>query len=308
MKDTIALIIPAISLFVYIVLSSIEFGASLFSVFPALMKTRDAVRDYMNPLWETTTIFLAFSLISLFSFFPGATTQWTTDLFPLLFGFLAVMGARIICILLLHYGDVRSRIIRVLYFVSSMASATVGALVLLYFLVGSRHVTGPVRNWLIALSMSGALYLASAFFRAYARNPKLTQLVRFVGTIFYVSATFFMLSLLHTYPYFLQSYSGVGIPSVLIVCIVVSVYAEAHRAYRAACAVVLISFAALYWGLFAAHLPFIVYPTVTIAASVTDSASFNVLAACFGVGIVFVIPALILLYKLFIFGKKERPA
>ena len=306
--ETIALVVPAISLCVYIFLVSIEFGASLFSVFPNLMNSEDAVRTYMNPLWETTSIFLAFSLISLLFFFPGATLTWTSGLFALLFRFLAVLGVRVACILLQHYGNVRSIVVRILYFLSSMISAVMGAFILVYFLVGSWNLAGALRNWLIALSISTALYIASSFFRAYQKNARLTQLVRFFGTVFFVSSTFFILTLLHTYPYFLQSSTGVAIPSVLIACILMSIVAEARSAYRVSFAVALVSLAALFFGLFVVHLPFIVYPSVTIGSSVTDSASFNVMAGCFGVGILFVIPALVLLYKLFVFGKKPAGA
>ena len=306
MKETIALAVPAASLFIYVFLSSIEFGASLFSVFPALLSRRNAVRDYMNPLWETTTIFLAFALISLFSFFPGATPVWSLAILPILFSFLAIMGIRVACVLLLHYGNVRSLAVRMLYFLSSMASAMAGALVLMYFLVGSWSLHGEMLFWTVSLSVLAPIFIASAFFRAYEKNAELTQLVRFFGTLFFVAATFFILAVLHTYPYFLQSASATGIPGALILCIFGAVVAEFSRSYRASFVLATASLAALFFGFFIAHLPFVIYPTVTILASVTNAASFNVLAASFGIGILFVVPALILLYKMFVFGKKSK--
>ncbi len=306
MKETIALAIPALSLFIYIIFSSIEFGASLFSVLPSLLSNKDTIKNYMNPLWETTTIFLAFSLISLFSFFPGATAQWSTDLFVILFTFLGCMGVRVVCILFSHYAYMNSFVLRVLYVVICCVSAVLGTLITLYFIAGTWHLPQSVLWWAASMAISAIFFIASAFFRSYEKNIRLTGLVRISGTFFFLTATYVLLRMLQAYPY-LSTHTTLTIiaPCVLIICILGAIVAEFKHAYTTAFCIVCIAFAALFWGFFIAHLPYIAYPTTTIASSQTNSASFAILEMSFIVGIIFIVPAFVLLYRLFIFNRKQ---
>ena len=303
MKEIIALIIPAFSLFTYIILSSIEFGASIFSIVPALLSDKDAVKNYMNPMWETTTIFLAFSLISLFSFFPGATATWSTGLFIILFTFLACMGVRVVCILISNYARMSSFALHVLYMVICCVSAILGSYIVLYFIAGTWHLSASISSWTALLTLSTIFLTASSFFRAYEKNGKLTELVRISGTLFFVSATYFLIDMLRAYPYLSSYYLSIGVPCILIACIAGGIIAEFKNEYRASFLIVCTALGSLFSGFFIAHLPYIIYPTTTIASSVTNNASFTIMEISLGVGSIFVIPAFILLYKLFIFDK-----
>jgi cytochrome d ubiquinol oxidase subunit II len=307
MKETIAIAIPALSLFIYFVFSSIEFGSSLFSVFPGLMHKKDALKIYMNPIWETTTMFLVFSFISLTAFFPGATIRWGTDLFPITFAFLAVFGIRALCVLLMHYGDVRSAAIRTIYFLSSFAAPSLFALIILYFFTGSwqPYIESPLYALLIAATISGIVAIASGFFRAYPNNSLLTQIFRASGTVFFLATTLFWLSLVQAFPYLFNNAdmnAWTGMTMILFIGVVVS--GEWLADYGLAFAGIAAFMGASFAGLFAAHLPYLVYPTATIYSSVAGPTSFDLLSLSFIIGAIIVAPALVLLYKLFVFTKK----
>ena len=58
-------------------------------------------------------------------------------------------------------------------------------------------------------------------------------------------------------------------------------------------------FAAFFATVMFAQLPYIIYPTVTIVSAFTDPASASIMLGALGVALIFLIPALFLLYRLF---------
>ena len=306
MKETLALVIPCLSLFIYILLSSIEFGSSIFALFPKLIGGKHIVTDYLNPIWETTTVFLVFSLSSLLACFPGATARWGTDLFTITFTMIAVFGVRVVCVLFKQYSDITSRIINVMYTLTSFIVPTLFSLILLYFFTGSwtLYIKSPLYGWLALSVISCIIVMTCAFFRAYKKNKLLTWLTRISGTMFLLTSTLFLLAIANSLPYlFLYNSVKMWMALVLIVCIVGMLITESVRAYTWSLILLCAYIGTLFWGLFIAHLPYIVYPSATIASSITDSVSFAFIEWSFFGGIIILIPSLILLYRLFVFKK-----
>jgi cytochrome d ubiquinol oxidase subunit II len=302
-----------VSLLIYIVLASIEFGSSIFALFPRLLDEnhvehiapKNTVSKYMNPVYEATTVFLIFTFISINAFFPAATIVWATALLPLVFTFLIIFGVRIFCILLTYYADIQSKIISALYFVTSMLVPATLGLILLYFLTGNWHIYlfTWIYFWLALAMISMSLALASSFFRWYQHNTsfKLNQLVRASSTLMFLSGTMFWLTLNNRITYFARyPYLTVVIASLLILCMVLAVIAEMCKkplyTFFAVAGFVKI----LFWGVFIEHLPYLIYPTVTIYGAVTNPASFRLLILSLCIGAVIVIPAMFLLYNLFV--------
>ncbi|MDR3519871.1 MAG: cytochrome d ubiquinol oxidase subunit II [Candidatus Pacebacteria bacterium] len=306
MQENFAFFITCFSLFIYFLLSSIEFGSSLFAVFPNLVNEKDMVNEYLNPIWETTTVFLVFSLTSMFACFPGATLRWGTDLFTLVFTILAIFAVRIICILFKQYSDVKSRFVDILYFLASLVVPILFSLVILYFLTGSwiLYIKTSLYFWFALSVIAFIVTMTLAFFRVYKKNGALTKFLRLSGTLFFLSTTFFLITIAKDLPYlFSNNYIETYIASLMIFFIVIILFTESSEKYIWSFIFFCFFMTTLFWALFIAHLPYIIYPTTTLASSVTDSASLMLISWSFVVGMVILLPALFLLYKLFVFKK-----
>ncbi len=309
MKENIAFFVTASSLFIYFIFSSIEFGSSIFAVFPNLLPEKDTIREYLNPIWETTSVFLVFSLTSMFACFPGATSRWGTDLFTITFTTLIIFSVRIICILFKQYSDVKSKTIDVIYFLTSFIVPILFALIFLYFFTGSwvLYIKTSLYFW---LSFSTIAYIATmtlAFFRVYKKNVRLTKFLRLSGTLFFLSATFFLITIARDLPYlFVNNNIEAWIAGIMLFCIAAVLITEVVDAYAWSFVFLCACMATFFWGLFIAHLPYIVYPTTTLVSSITNSTSLTLIEWSFAVGMIILLPALFLLYKLFIFKKQHE--
>lgn len=306
MKEILVLVIPTFSLFLYILLSSIEFGLSFFVLFPRFIQYKNTINEYLNPIWETTSVFLVFSLTSLFACFPGATAKWGTDLFTITFIVLAVFGLRIICILFRQYSSIKSRVIDTLYFLLSFIIPVLFSLILLYFFTGSwkNYIEKPLFLWIALTSITYILTMASAFFRAYTKNELLTQITRISGTLFLLISTIFLIEISFSLPYlFENTHLETWIAGLMILWIFGILISETRRAYFFNFIFLILYTGTLFWGLFIAHLPYIVYPDTTISSSITSLTSLTFIEWSFGIGMIILIPSLFLLYKLFSFKK-----
>ena len=306
MKEILIIFIPSFSLFLYILLSSIEFGSSFFTLFPELIKEKNIVKDYLNPVWETTSVFLVFSLTSLFACFPGATARWGTDLFTITFLTLAIFGLRIICILFRQYSSVKSRFINILYFLLSFIIPILFSLIFLYFFTGSwkEYIKEPLYLWLALATLTCILTIASTFFRAYKKNELLTKLARISGTLFLLTSTIFLIKISSALPYlFENNHIETWMACLMILWIFAILISETRKAYLSIFIFIVLYIGTLFWGLFLAHLPYIVYPNTTISSSITSLTSLSLIEWSFGIGMIILLPALFLLYKLFLFKK-----
>ena len=137
MKEIISLIIPAIFLYIYIIFSSIEFGASVFRVFPKLIQNDKLIANYIQPVWEVTNVFLVFVIVSLFTFFPGATFYFGTYLLtPFSLG-LFFLGLRAVCMLYIFYGSLRNRLVDIFFMLSSFLTPIILSNVFIFMLTGN---------------------------------------------------------------------------------------------------------------------------------------------------------------------------
>ena len=202
----------------------------------------------MNPLWETTNVFLVCALIFFIAFFPGALPVWGAALVVPIFFFLAVMGFRTIGMLYAFYSDGGNKAMHWLLVVMSvLAPGVLAGGVAPFFL------TGNVWSWLALPWGMGAIITAmliSFLFFRYRTNPTPSALFVFIFAL-------------------------IGLATILFI----------------------IAFASL---------PVLIYPSVTLSTSFTDPLSAEILLIVFACGAVIAIPALVLLYRLFLAESKGR--
>jgi len=174
MRELLALFIPAVSVYIYIILSSIEYGVSLFHLFPGILKNARITKHYIQPVFEVTNVFLVFTIVSIFSFFPKANAQLGINLLVPIFLGLLFLGLRNVCMLLIFYGSNERKLINLLFFFSSFITPLLLSTTFIYML------TGQVQN-LFFSSLTISLYcfvivsillITSAFFQFYAKEKK----------------------------------------------------------------------------------------------------------------------------------------
>ncbi len=66
----------------------------------------------------------------------------------------------------------------------------------------------------------------------------------------------------------------------------------------------MLAFASAFFGVAAAQMPYLVYPSILLSGAFTDAASAHAMFLTLGVGAIITVPALYLLYYLFIYGKR----
>ncbi|MBA3788851.1 cytochrome d ubiquinol oxidase subunit II [Patescibacteria group bacterium] len=301
--------VGAIFLFLYLVLSSIEFGAALYLFLPEKLLERETIRSYVNPIWETTNIFLIFFVMILFTCFPKAMPLLSPLLFPVIYIALVFFIVRIIGILGLFYGDSGRMPWRLAFFVGSWGAAL--TLSNFYHVM----VTGMRMPWpldvlsisLILLVITTILLISSTFFLEYTQrkafHPYLARLCYFALLVWYGAAALYLTGPFRTAPYALAHLSAAtnGFIAVTIVALSIPIFVHFRLftwSFLAACT----AFGMLFFGSVYLHLPYLVYPSVTVTAAFTSVAVFHSILISGAVGFIFLIPALFLLYWLFALG------
>jgi cytochrome bd ubiquinol oxidase subunit II len=77
-----------------------------------------------------------------------------------------------------------------------------------------------------------------------------------------------------------------------------------RKNYGTAFVMVMLQFAFAFFGYGISHLPYLLYPYLTISSSITNPVMGRALVVSFVVGLVLLIPALVLLLRLFLFNAK----
>jgi cytochrome d ubiquinol oxidase subunit II len=319
MTEYLAAVIPITSLFIYAVLFMIECGAPIFICWPQLLGRDDhdgaaMVRAYMNPVWETTNVFLVFTLISLIAFFPAAVPVWGRALIiPFLIS-LIVMAARIVGMLYVFYREGKSRAMKALLLVANLLSPAVlfGGTVP-YFLTGSLPM--GTLDWGLAISiallaMAATIVLSSLFFnymrarRSAPWNPRIRRLVLWAYSaflfLFVIAESFLQFCVPHV---FSEGAYDVVVVAGAIIFGILAIFMRSPGKMVAMFAfwlnVLLVGL--LFLGTAVAQLPYVIYPSFTIFNSFTDLQTAGILFGILIVGAVIVIPALAWLYSLFAF-------
>ena len=304
MNPITAFIVPCVFLYAYLILSSIEFGASLFVLFPKLLEDDQLLKKYLNPVFETTNVFLVFFIVSLMTFFPGANLAFSA-LISVLFWALAVLGIRMACLLYIFFAEANNQWVHLLFLLSSFFAPAILSLAYVYMLTGA---VGPVISWLLLFLVgtvwSSIVMIASSFFGLLQNqaNPALSILLRISTVVFFISAICFILS---CPPYIFGNTLAMYVIGLLVVAMLGFQYEDrlafARGRFLMSCGCV----GVLFFGLMTLHLPYIIYPNFTVYNSLTDPNAFHLLSLAFFAGLVIILPGLFWLYALFIQPNKS---
>jgi cytochrome d ubiquinol oxidase subunit II len=293
----------------YAVFGGADFGAGLWSLLARERRPRELVDSAIGPVWEANHVWLIFVLVVLWTGFSSAFEAVFSTLFiPLS---LAALG------IVLRGAGFAFRD-RSLFGLSSLFTpffmgTVVGAI------AGERVPVGnaagdPVSSWLNPLSLvMGALfvatgaYLSAVFLVAEARHHGAGDLERYFTARAVVAAVVTgalaaagLLVLHNDARYVFDGLTGQGLPLVILsaVCGVVVLVALRRGARRGARALAAGAVAALVWGWGVAQHPYLLPQKLTIAAGAAPGPTLSGLLIVFGVAVVVVLPALVLLFVL----------
>ncbi|MCA1032486.1 cytochrome d ubiquinol oxidase subunit II [Bacillus timonensis] len=317
--------------FIYAVMATMDFGAGFWSlVYINREKTNatNIANRYLSPTWEVTNVFIVAIVVALISFFPGATyTLGTVLLIP---------GSIIILLLALRSGFlVFSHIAKDYRKGLTYVSGITGVLIpgLLISVLPITHggfikvengveklqlaelFSSPNAYAFIGFAITSTLFLSSLLLADYsnvAGEGEAYTIYRrdalILGPISLFMAFLIMLTLRNEATWIYENmltYKLWLIGSVFMFFVAgAALYLPSRKQKikgmpRLAVIAVTIQYLLASYAYGRAHLPYIVYPNVTIESGFTDPASFRALFASYIVGFIILFPGFIYFWKLF---------
>ncbi|SDZ10748.1 cytochrome d ubiquinol oxidase subunit II [Evansella caseinilytica] len=324
-------------LYGYLIVASVDFGAGFFSYYTKRTNknhiTHNIIQRYLSPVWEVTNVFLVFFFIGIVGFFPSTAYYYGTALL--------VPGSVAIILLALRgsyyafatYGAKDSPLYTFLYgatgllipaSLSTVLTISEGGFVIkengnVRLLYG--ELFGSLYSWgVVLLAIVSVLFISASFLTYYASRAKdegALKLLRKYALIWSFPSilmgiiVFFLLSKRNLEHYqnmvdlwwmFAVSLAAFAIATYLI---------WKKRNYGLAFIMVMVQYFAAFFGYGAAHLPYLLYPYLTIYDGFTNETMAIALIIAFIAGLLLLIPSLYLLMRLFLFdadyveGKKE---
>ncbi|MDV2685833.1 cytochrome d ubiquinol oxidase subunit II [Alkalihalophilus sp. As8PL] len=331
----IAIIILWIFLFVYAIAGSIDFGAGFWAMFYRKRtdtKAASIANRYLSPSWEVTNVFLVLLVVALVGFFPGAASSLGTILivpFCLVLILLTIRSAFMV------YSYSVQKYTNMLVIISGVTGLLIPALLVSILpaaiggfveTVGDRQYvlvnqlfTSPTFYTHIGFGISTELFLSSLLLSDYAREANSEETYHVyrknaivLGPItlaFAVAAIFtlipeafwmfenmanewlwFTLSLLA----FTIGYSALWWPSKKV----------SIGQPRVAVLLIALQFGLASFAYGSAHMPYFLYPDVTIYDAFTNDTMFQLLLIGYGVGMAVLVPIFIFFWRLFMKDKR----
>ncbi|WP_407269437.1 cytochrome d ubiquinol oxidase subunit II [Radiobacillus sp. PE A8.2] len=323
--------------FIYAVMATMDFGAGFWSmVYINRTKTRatDIANRYLSPTWEVTNTFIVALVVAIYSLFPKATYTLGT--------ILLVPGSIILLLLALRsaflvFSNVATEYKKPLTYISGIAGIIIPGILISVLPIthgnyidysnGEAHLhlvkllTSPNEYAFIGFGISSTLFLSSLLladyskvshemdaYRVYLRDARILGPISLIMAflimltlrneaawlydgmmddlyLLLISIAFFIIGGLGLFlPSFFEK--GVsGMPRLAVVAVTVQ-YLIASYVYGKA------------------HLPYILYPEVTIHAAFTDPSSFRAVFTTYIIGFAILFPGFIYFWSLFMHDKK----
>lgn len=317
-------------LFGYIMIGSIDFGASFFNAYSLIVEKQHIltkiIQRYLSPVWEVTNVFLVFFFVGIIGFFPKTAFYYgTTLLVPISIGviLLAVRGSYYA---FETYGARGHKGYALLYGLSGLllpASLSIvltiseggfitmenGAPVLDYWTLFTEPLTWAV----VLLSVTAVLYISATFLTWYANqagDKEATRLMRKYALLWafplIITAAGIIVELRGHNPDHYEKLMNLWWMFALsfILFLLTVWFLWKKRNYGSAFILLVIQFALAFFGYGISHYPYLLYPHLTLYDSFTNHAMAISLIVAFILGFCLLVPSLYLLLKLFLFNKQ----
>ncbi|RNA68655.1 cytochrome d ubiquinol oxidase subunit II [Alteribacter keqinensis] len=325
--EVVGITVLWIFLYGYLIVASIDFGAGFFSYYSRITNKKHVVHNiiqrYLSPVWEVTNVFLVFFFVGIVGFFPDTAYYYGTALL--------IPGSIAIILLALRgsyyafatYGAKDSHLYSFLYGATGLLIPASLTTVLTiseggYLFVENGNVqllygelfTSAYSWGVVFLAIVSVLFISAAFLTYYASRAKdkpALEVVRkyalswSLPTIITGIVVFFLLGKRNPehFSNMMDLWWMFGISFVTFVGATVLIWKR--RNYGTAFVLVMIQFFTAFFAYGAAHLPYLLYPYLTIYDGFTNEAMAIALIVAFIGGLLLLIPSLILLMRLFLF-------
>lgn len=323
--------------FVYAIFATIDFGAGFWSMVyydrPQTKATRIANR-YLSPSWEVTNVFVVLIVVALVSFFPGATFVLGTVLL--------IPGSAIILLLAIRsaflvFSHSTKRLQRLLVFISGITGFLIPALLIsvlplshgglievqneVYRLDFAAFFTRLEVYAFMGFAIVSTLFLSSLLLADYsnvAGEKESYNIYRrdaiILGPIV-LAAAFFILYSVRTesqwlFDNLMEYWEWLVASIILWFGGYVALFLKPGRKkqvkgiLRLAVLLVVAQFLAASYAYGSAHLPYMIYPLVTIETGFTHPNMFRALFVTYIVGFLILAPGFYYFWKLFLKDKR----
>ncbi|SFQ33960.1 cytochrome d ubiquinol oxidase subunit II [Salibacterium halotolerans] len=314
-------------LYGYLIVGSIDFGAGFFHFYNKISRknyqVNKLIQRYLSPVWEVTNVFLVFFFVGIVGFFPDTAYYYGTALL--------VPGSISIVLIAIRgsyyafntYGSKDSRVYSFLYGMSGLLIPASFTIVLTisegdYLDVSKDRVTLLLRELLtstyswsvVVLAVVSVLYISAAFltYYSYKAGDTASHQVFRRYTLFWAGPTI-LASLLIFYtisrhnPEHFRSMLDISWVFILSFLFFLGAVLLVYRKQRLGLAFVLVMFQffSAWFGYGASHLPYLLYPHLTMYDGFVNETMAAALIAAFIAGLLLLIPSLVLLMRLFLF-------
>ncbi|KXG08800.1 cytochrome d ubiquinol oxidase subunit II [Anoxybacillus rupiensis] len=324
-------------IFIYAVMATMDFGAGFWSmIYMNREKTAatNIANRYLSPTWEVTNVFIVAIVVALVSFFPGAT---------FLLGTVLLIPGSIILLLLairsafLVFAHIAKEYEKVLTYISGISGMIIPALLISVLPIThgefietvdgvaklrmDKLFTSPHEYAFIGFAISSTLFLSSLLLADYSNEANELEAYQtyrrdalILGPISLLMALFIMLTMQDEAPWLyerIMDYLPWLIGSVAMFFVAGAALflpSAKHQSIRgkprlAVVAIVIQYFLASYaYG--KAHLPYMIYPDVTIQSGFTHPNTFRALFMSYIIGFVILFPGFIYFWRLFMKDKR----
>ncbi|WP_281657921.1 cytochrome d ubiquinol oxidase subunit II [Halobacillus sp. Cin3] len=314
-------------LYGYLIVASVDFGAGFFAYYARMTKQDHLINQlisrYLSPVWEVTNVFFVFFFVGLVGFFPDMAYYFGQSL--LIPGSIAIVliAIRGSFYAFENYGSKDNSLYMFLYgatgllIPASLSTAltiseggfieeTENGVQLLY----GELFSNPYSWSVVFLAIVSVLYISAMFLTYYAHRagdrPALEIVRKYAlfwssPTIIASLTTFIALSQQNPehFQRAIDLWWVFGISVGFFITALFLVYTG--KFYGWAFIAVMLQFFVAFFGYGASHLPYLLYPYVTISNAVTNESMAVALVIVFIAGLLLLIPSLILLMRMFLF-------
>jgi cytochrome d ubiquinol oxidase subunit II len=336
-EATLAISIIWVFLFIYSIAGSIDFGAGFWAMVYGTRKnsTRAAViaNRFLSPSWKITNVFLVLFVVALVHFFPRAMYMLATLLLVPVSLVLILLTIRSTFMVYAHSSDKYASLLNIVSGVTglvipglllSLLPITLGGFIAIVDgvpqLLFGKLMQSPTLYAHIGFGLSTELFLSALFLADYAREaeddstyrtyrriainmgPANLLLALLTVLTFAPEASWIVRNIEQQWLWFALSlgafafgysslwWAGVGgktpgRPRIAFVAVVIQ-YALASFAYGSA------------------HMPYIVYPYITVEQGFTNPAMFRSLLVSYAVSTAILVPVFYWFWKLFMKDKR----
>lgn len=330
---TIAISILWVFLFLYAIMGSIDFGAGFWSMVYSRRNPQAAgiANRFLSPSWEVTNVFLVLLVVALVGFFPRAAY---------VLGTLLLVPVSLVMILLLFrsafmvYAYSVQRESRGLRVVSGITGVLIPGLlvsVLPITLGGFIHqesgypqlkygdlLTSPVLYAYLGFGIATELFLSALFLSDFSNEAgdessyrKYRLIAVITGPLTMLLAVAATFSVNEDSMWMIHRMKEQGLwfmlSSTAFLAGYISLWIRRNGKLgwpRLAFIFVILQFAVASFAYGKAHMPYIVYPYLTVTNGITNHSMFISLLWGYGIGTVFLLPVFLLFWWLFLKDKR----